>query len=90
MSSARQHLPDVELFAMMEALGMNPSGAAVPRFGHMLASAFHACKSCQCAAPCREWLTAAAGSQVSAAPSYCPNGGLLDEFLAEPLMRIQR
>lgn len=86
MSSSHRKLPDAELFAMMEALGMKPAGAPVPRFGHMLASAFHTCKSCRSITECREWLTAAAGSQMEAAPRFCLNEGLLEEFLAEPLM----
>jgi hypothetical protein len=86
-SGQKKHLPDVQLFEMMDTLGMEPAGAPVPRFGHMLASAFHTCKSCQSTEQCREWLAAAAASKSNAAPAFCLNNELLAEFLFEPLMR---
>jgi hypothetical protein len=79
--------PGATLFEMMECLGMEPAGAPVPRFGHMLASAFHTCKRCHSVTECKEWLTAASGRNPSEAPRYCLNGELLSEFLAEPLMK---
>ena len=61
MSGEKKDLPDdVKLFDMMDQLGMEPAGAPVPRFGHMLASAYHTCQSCQSVEECREWLAAAA------------------------------
>ena len=87
MSGSKNDLPDVKFFDMMDTLGMEPTGAPVPRFGHMVASAFHTCKSCQSIEKCREWLAAAANSKVHAAPEFCLNNELLAEFLFEPLMR---
>ena len=91
MSGEKKDLPDdVKLFDMMDQLGMEPAGAPVPRFGHMLASAYHTCQSCQSVEECREWLAAAAGSKSHAAPEFCLNTELLAEFLFEPLMRKDR
>lgn len=86
-SGQKKDLPGEKLFEMMECLGMEPTGAPVPRFGHMLASAFHTCKSCQSVEQCREWLAAAAKTKSAAAPDFCLNTELLAEFLFEPLMK---
>jgi hypothetical protein len=79
--------PGANLFEMMESLGMEPTGAPVPRFGHMMASAFHTCQRCQSVTECREWLTAYANSKQAEAPHFCLNTDLLAEFLFEPLMK---
>lgn len=79
--------PGANLFEMMESLGMEPAGAPVPRFGHMMASAFHTCQRCQSVTECREWLTAYANSKQAEAPHFCLNTDLLAEFLFEPLMK---
>ena len=71
-------------------LDMKPAGAAVPRFGHMVASAYHTCKTCQSVEECKEWLAKAAGQKCNAAPEFCLNNELLAEFLFEPLMRKDR
>ena len=93
MSGEKKDLPDdIKLFDMMEQLDMKPAGAPVPRFGHMVASAYHTCKSCQSVDECRKWLAAAAadGSKSHAAPEFCLNSEMLAEFLFEPLMRNDR
>jgi hypothetical protein len=79
--------PGANLLDMMESLGMERCGAPVPRFGHMMASAFHTCARCQSVTECREWLTAAANSTQVEAPKFCLNTDLLAEFLFEPLMK---
>ncbi len=87
MSGEKNGLPDVKLFAMMNKLGLEPVGAPVPRFGYMLASAYHACKTCQSVEACHEWLANAANSKRNVAPAFCLNNELLAEFLFEPVMR---
>ena len=87
MSGEKNGLSDVALFAMMDRLGLEPAGAPVPRFGHMLASAYHTCKTCQSVEQCREWLAKAKDSKCNAAPEFCLNNELLAEFLFEPSMR---
>jgi hypothetical protein len=74
----------------MDQLGMEPAGAPVPRFGHMLASAYHTCKTCQSVDECRKWLANAANSKCHKAPEFCLNNELLAEFLFEPLMHKER
>lgn len=86
MSGEKNGLPDVKLFDMMDQLGLKQTGAPVPRFGHMLASAYHTCKTCQSVDECREWLAHAANSKCNVAPAFCLNSELLAEFLFEPLM----
>ncbi len=87
MSGETNGLPDVKLFAMMDQLGLEPTGAPVPRFAHMLASAFHTCKTCESVVECRSWLAQAANGRSNGAPAFCLNGDLLAEFLFEPVMR---
>ena len=65
-SGQKKDLPDVKLFEMMDTLGMEPTGAPVPRFGHMLASAFHTCKSCKSVEQCRN------GSRQRPPPRFMP------------------
>ena len=85
-SSERTRLSDANLFDMIETLGMEPAGAPVPRFGHMIASAVHACTACPSVHECRAWLTAAEHRISKAAPEFCLEKELLAEFLLEPLM----
>jgi len=88
MSGEKNGLPDdTKLFEMLTQLGMEPAGAPVPRFGHMLASAYHTCKSCQSVEECKAWLEKAKTQTCVSAPPFCLNNELLAEFLFEPLMR---
>lgn len=86
-SGDKNSLPDVKLFDMMDTLGMEPAGAPVPRFGHMLASAFHTCKICQSTEACEAWLEEAKARKCNSAAPFCLNNELLAEFLFEPSMR---
>ena len=86
MSSERTSLSGAKLFDMIETLGMEPAGAPVPRFGHMLASAVQACTACPSVHECRAWLAAAEHRTSTAAPEFCLEKELLAEFLLEPLM----
>jgi hypothetical protein len=88
MSGDKNNLPDdTKLFEMMNQLGMEPAGAPVPRFGHMMASAYHTCKSCGSVEECKVWLEKAKSQVQVSAPPFCLNNELLAEFLFEPLMR---
>jgi len=86
MSRQGNSLSDVALCDMMVTLGMEPAGAPVPRFGHILASGWHACVACRSVQECRAWLAAAAHRKSTAAPEFCPDRELLAEFRLEPLM----
>lgn len=86
-STPEKDAPGANLFEMMETLGMERDGAPVPRFGHMMASAFHTCTRCQSVTECRQWLTAVQNAKQVEAPPFCLNHDLLAEFLFEPLMK---
>jgi hypothetical protein len=64
---------------MMERLGIEPGGAAVPRLGLRYATAFRQCRSCPSTPACREWL-AQAPSHASLPPRFCPNFDILFEL----------
>ncbi len=64
---------------MMEHLGIEPSGGAVPRLGLIYTTAFHRCEACQSKQACRDWLDSMAGS-VEFAPHFCPNADILFEL----------
>lgn len=78
---------DGKLFETMDFFSLEPAGAAVAPFGHMRASAFHACTRCHAVTECREWLTARSTAGQAEAPRHCLDADLLAEFLAAPLTK---
>jgi hypothetical protein len=89
-SGTDQDAAGEQIFAMLECLGMKRAGAPVPRFGNILVSALHGCKTCRSVAECREWISSASTTDATAAPGFCLHSELLAEFLAEPLMKEER
>lgn len=67
------------LVDMMQRLGIDPSGGAVPRLSLIYATAFHRCDACSCKQACRDWLDRMPQS-VAFAPRFCPDADILFEL----------
>ncbi len=65
---------------MMEHLGIEPGGGAVPHLSLSHITAFHRCETCPVKQACRAWLNNAP-PQVTFAPRFCPNADILFELL---------
>jgi Family of unknown function (DUF6455) len=61
---------------MMERLGIDPGGGALPRLSLLHSTAFHRCQSCPSMKACREWLGRAPMTS-RLPPSFCPNSDIL-------------
>lgn len=67
------------LAEMMERLGIEPGGGALPQFSLSYATAFRRCLACSAKEACRAWLDAMPQS-MAAAPRFCPNADILFEL----------
>jgi Family of unknown function (DUF6455) len=68
-----------QFIEMMERLGIEPGGGAVPRLGLSYTTAFHRCKACDSKPACRAWMDT--GPAVAAlAPRFCPNADIFFEL----------
>ena len=59
----------LNVYKMMEHLGIELGGGVIPRFSLMYASAVRTCQKCESAHLCTKWLGAA--SSASGAPDFC-------------------
>ncbi len=64
---------------MMERLGIEPGGGAVPHLGLSYATALRRCEACPSKESCRDWLDGVPTS-VAIAPRFCPNGDIFLEL----------
>lgn len=78
LSPVVQHRPSYAI-KMMERLGIDPGGGALPRLGLLYATASHRCESCPSKRACGEWLEWAPES-VSFAPPFCRNSDIFAEL----------
>jgi Family of unknown function (DUF6455) len=64
---------------VMERLGIEPGGGALPRLSLLYTTALRRCQSCPSTKVCREWL---GGAPMTAGfpPSFCPNFDILLEL----------
>jgi hypothetical protein len=80
-ASVRKREP-IYMREMMERLGIEPGGGAVPSLSLSYATAFHRCEACLSKQACRDWLDRAPAS-VAFAPSFCPCADILFELLVD-------
>jgi len=73
-----EHRP-IQLYEMMERLGIEPSGSVLPRLSLRYATAIHRCEACQHKEACRDRLDHLTGS-VGIAPHFCPDSDILFEL----------
>jgi uncharacterized protein DUF6455 len=64
---------------MMERLGIEPGGGALPDLGLRYLRAFRRCEDCALKRACRDWLDDTSMSAVHA-PHFCPNEDVLFEL----------
>lgn len=75
-TQARQTSQFIE---MMERLGIEPGGSAVPRLGLSYATAFHRCEACDSKPACRAWMDTGPAA-AALAPRFCPNADIFFEL----------
>jgi len=67
------------IIEMMERLGIEPGGGAVPRLGLSYTTAFHRCEACESKPACRAWMDAGPAA-TTLAPRFCPNADIFFEL----------
>ena len=67
------------VFEMMERLGIEPGGGALPDLGLKYLRALRRCENCLSKKACREWLDDCHTSKAHA-PHFCPSADLLFEL----------
>ncbi len=83
-SAIEREKREASIYEMMERLGIERGGGAIPILGLRYATAFHRCESCQCKVACRDWLDRGTAS-ARLAPRFCPNADILLELQVEGL-----
>jgi hypothetical protein len=80
-SSDKRDLGELEVYKMLERLGIELGAGVVPRYGLMYTSAVRTCRNCGSVRACTEWLGATSATDVApVAPGFCPNADLLFEL----------
>jgi len=75
-----EHARDpINLYKMMERLGVDPGRGVIPQLSLRYATALHRCEACQFKDACRDWLDQAP-SKVTLAPHFCPDADILFEL----------
>jgi hypothetical protein len=74
-------LGELEVYKMLERLGIELGAGVIPRYGLMYTSAVRACRSCGSVRACTEWLGASSATAV--APDFCPNADIFFELELE-------
>ena len=67
---------------MMERLGIERGGGALPALGLAYASALRACHQCERSDACCEWLKVAS-TTLRSPPKFCPNADFFCELAFE-------
>jgi hypothetical protein len=66
------------ILEMMNRLGIEPAGGALPQYGLRYAAAMRNCEACGSKGACRKWLHAHEVARL--APPFCPNGDTFFEL----------
>lgn len=77
--SDRSNRP-TNVYEMMECLGLEKGGGALPRLGLVYASAARTCHQCEWSDACHEWLKVAS-TTLHAPPKFCPNADLFCQLV---------
>lgn len=75
---SQQRAPVLNVYRMMERLGIDAAGGVVDQYSLAFCCAARACEGCGDVDACRAWL--AAGETPRGAPAFCPNKDLLFEL----------
>ena len=74
----------IQLYEMMEKLGLEPTSGVLPQYSLRHATALHLCKACRRKKICRNWLDRAP-PMVKLAPHFCPDAEILFELQYDQL-----
>jgi hypothetical protein len=77
-SPEKGDLRELEVYKMLERLGIELGAGVIPRYGLMYVSAVRNCRSCDAASACAAWLGAA--SSTSVAPDFCSSRDIFLEL----------
>jgi Family of unknown function (DUF6455) len=77
-SSENSDLQELQVYKMMERLGIELGAGVIPRYGLMYVSAVRNCRNCGAVPACAEWRAAASSTCV--APGFCPNRDIFLEL----------
>jgi hypothetical protein len=77
-ASENSDLQELQVYKMLERLGIELGAGVIPRYGLMYVSAIRNCRSCGTAPACAEWLGAASSTRV--APGFCPSRDIFLEL----------
>jgi hypothetical protein len=77
-SSENSGLRELEVYKMLERLGIELGAGVIPRCGLMYVSAVRNCRNCGSVSARAEWLAAA--SSTCGAPGFCPNRDIFLEL----------
>jgi hypothetical protein len=80
-TSGKCDLRELEVYKMLERLGIELGAGVIPRYGLMYASAVRACQTCGSVHACAAWLGSASASCI--APEFCPNADIFVELELE-------
>jgi hypothetical protein len=80
-SSDKSGVGELEVYKMLERLGIEIGAGAIPRYGLMYSAAVRTCRSCGSMHACAEWLATA--SETCIAPDFCPNADIFFELELE-------
>jgi Family of unknown function (DUF6455) len=74
-------LRELEVYKMLERLGIELGAGVIPRYGLMYASAIRTCQRCGSVHACAAWLGSASANCI--APDFCPNADIFLELELE-------
>jgi Family of unknown function (DUF6455) len=77
-SPEKGDLRELEVYKMLERLGIELGAGVIPRYGLMYVSAVRNCRSCDAVSACAAWLDSATSTNV--APDFCPSRDIFLEL----------
>jgi hypothetical protein len=80
-SSDKSDVGELEVYKMLERLGIELGAGVIPRYGLMYCAAIRTCRGCGSMRACAEWLATA--SDTCIAPDFCPNADIFFELEVE-------
>ena len=76
--------PQALVYEIMDRLGIDVAGGALPQFGLLFSCAVRSCQHCRYGAECREWLRGAP-KVLDAAPAFCPIADIMFQLQCDGL-----
>jgi len=77
----KPEIGELEVYKMLERLGLELGAGVVPRYGLMYMAAIRTCRTCGSARACAAWVGSDAALCI--APDFCPNADIFTELVME-------